>query len=225
MFIHLKTAFFNITVYKKNLSKVWLLGLAYLTMLLIQIPVSYLLDVSRYSFQPEIYGLEASETINYINYMVDSLSVASVGILPCIMAILAVLLVFGYLFTQKNSYMIHSFPISRKALYISGVAAAVTIMVVPVLITAVVTIIAATATGIIADTVLVILYWVLTEIVLSVLFVGLACFSIMLSGQGVTGAVFYGIFKFLYMAMQLVIYVYLSVVGFGLDNLPENITG
>lgn len=213
-----KTSFFNATLFKKNLSRIWLLGLAYFLLMLLVMPVSYGLNYTNYLKFNGTFDLQMAD-----QYFLDSVTLLLDGMLPCLTAIVAVLLVFGYLYNQRASYTIHSLPVSRVALYVTGMLSAFVTLIVPHALITIIMLIQGAAYKVSGDVLITILFWFWCKLSYTVLFLGMAGFIAMLSGQSVAVALFYFIFNFLYSAMQYVIGLFMETVGFGLYNVTNDI--
>ena len=110
-----------------------------------------------------------------------------------VISIVVTAITFWYLFNRRDSYMMHAFPVSRRSLYFTGLASSFTVSIVPVILTASIMSVAALASG--AGNISCVWYWALITAFTTVLFTSIAMFSLMITGQLVTGIVFYGIFE------------------------------
>ena len=213
-----KTSFFNATLFKKNLSRIWLLGLAYFMLLLLAMPVSYGLNYANY------LKFNGTDTLHMGDqYFLDSVTMLLDGLLPCITAIITIVLVFGYLYNQRASYTIHALPISRGALYFTGMLSAFVILIVPHILVTIIMLIQGAVYKVSGDVLVTVLFWFWCKLSYTVLFLGLASFAAMLSGQTAAVVIFYFIFNFLYSGIQYVIGLFMETVGFGLYDVTRDI--
>lgn len=210
-----KTSFFNPTVFKKNLAKTWVVGLLYFLILTFMIPVILLMRI----FDGYSIDLDTGYTAGY--YLVDNLSTMSGGILPAFVSIAVVIITFWYLFNKRDSYMIHSFPVSRPSLFVTGIISSTIVVVIPIILTGALTTIVAVAAG--ASYIHAIWYWVFIECIASIFYIGFSAFTMMLTGQGVTAIIFYWILNFVYIGMEFTFKLLLSTLSFGLGSIVADI--
>ncbi len=99
-----KTSFFNRTVFKKNVTLYWPIWVCYLLYGMVKVPgqlwsrLQQQTDMTAYARDYALY--------NSLRLEVDVAAIA-------IMAVVCGMALFGYLFTQKNAYMIHALPVTR----------------------------------------------------------------------------------------------------------------
>ena len=210
-----KTSFFNLALFKKNISRTWIVGLLYFIILLILIPIMLIIDLAN--FDQDIYGKGYTKTLlllNHIAYMPTSMWGITI-------AIIVTAITFWYLFFKRDNYMMHSFPVSRKSLYFTGLISSITVTIVPVILIACITsIVAAVEKTYAFDA---IWFWALTVCVSTLLFIGIAMFSLMASGQIVTSIVFYLIFNYLFLMMEVAFKIAASILMFGMSDAMSTI--
>ena len=210
-----KTSFFNKGLYKKNISRTWIAGLLYLIIRLLLMPGSYIISIADWD---NTYFRDVGiSTGMYLFMHIADMPTAG---LASFIAIVLSAITFWYLFYKRDTYMMHAFPISRKSAYFTGIASILTVAVIPVLVVSIImTIIALTV-----DTIAVagIWYWTLIVVVSTVLFLSIALFALMVSGQLITGIVFYGIFVMLYYLMELAFRITSSMLLFGMGASLQN---
>ena len=143
------------------------------------------------------------------------------ALLGIIVAIIVTGITFWYLFNRRDNYMMHAFPVSRKSMYFTGILSSLTVSLVPVLLASVIMTIAAVAEG--AGGVSCIWYWALIVAVSTLLFTAIAIFSLMTTGQLVTGVIFYFIFNFLYLMMEVAFRMTASLLLYGLGGAMNGI--
>ena len=106
-----KTSFFNRTVFKKNMTLYWPIWVCYLLYGMVKVPgqlwsrLQQQTDMTAYARDYALY--------NSLRLEVDVAAIA-------IMAVVCGMALFGYLFTQKNAYMIHALPVTRGELYVTN---------------------------------------------------------------------------------------------------------
>ena len=211
-----RTSFFNKTIFKKNLSRTWVVGLVYFFILLMGVTINYALSVANLTAT----DMETGYTAGY--FLLNTLSCLSTGTYPVIFAIIAFMLTFSYLYSKRDSFMMHSFPVSRTSLYWTGIISSIVVLSIPVVVVAILTTAVAAATG--ASYIAAIWYWALIELAANVIFAGIAMIAMMITGQAVTAVVFYAIFNALYYMMELVLRLLAASLMFGMSGAMDEIT-
>ena len=212
-----KTSFFNSVIFKKNISRTWIVGLLYFVCLLLMMPVTFIINTAN--IQDDWYS-QLGYTMDMRLY--DFMSYNPSAYPDLILAIVVTTITFWYLFNKRDNYMMHSFPVSRKSLFFTGALSAYLVAVVPVVTTGLLMTLAAVVRG--ATALSCIWYWVLTQLVAVLIFEAIAVFALMISGQLVTGVIFYFIFNFLYFLMDLAVRITSSMLMFGMNDAVSNIT-
>lgn len=186
-----RTSCFNSTVFKKDITRfapawvLYILGLILCLMLLLDTASHWLPS-------------HCAETIQIM-------PVASF----CV-ALVAVQLLFGDLFTGRNCNMLHALPLRRETWFFTHVVSGLLFSLIPTAIMAVLMgiVLAFTGTG----TVIVALWWFVASNLQYLFFFGSALFCLFCTGNRLAAVMVYGIFHFLsMMAMWLVQVVYLPL--------------
>ncbi|MCR4694898.1 MAG: ABC transporter permease [Pseudobutyrivibrio sp.] len=213
-----KTSFFNKAIFLKTLSRTWIPTVLYTFILLFMLPIPYLMSrqVSYMDMGKISMHLRARSA------MMERLSTTSEAITPMFFAIIIAALAFHYLFSKRDSYMIHAFPVSRKSLFTSNVLAVLIMTILPYLVTSLVTIVASLATG--AGCFKEIGYWVISKLVEIIFFDCFAVCTLMISGQVATAVVFYFLFNFIYILCEFVMRMFAEVALFGLSDALGDIS-
>ncbi len=211
-----KKSFFNLALFKKNISRTWIVGLLYFIILLIVMPIQFIINLAN--FDEINYEEGYTKTLN----LIDDISYVPIGVWGIFIAIAVTGITFWYLFFKRDNYMMHSFPVSRRSLYFTGLISSIVVSILPVILTALVTTIVAAAEKIYAFDI--IWFWALGVSATTLLFIGIAMISLMASGQIVTSIIFYGIFNFLYLMMEVAFRITASILMFGMTNSVNNIS-
>ena len=117
-----KTSFFNRTVFKKNVTLYWPIWVCYLLYGMVKVPgqlwsrLQQQTDMTAYARDYALY--------NSLRLEVDVAAIA-------IMAVVCGMALFGYLFTQKNAYMIHALPVTRGELYVTNMISGLCFLLIP----------------------------------------------------------------------------------------------
>lgn len=172
-----KTSLFNKGIFKSNLVRFWPVALAYFVVSLLTVPISLftMFNQSRAYYASNTTELKylLPQTISYSN--MNEYAVAMIA------AFVAVGLIFGYLYTSKNAFMMAAFPVQRKSLYFTGVVSIAVVLVIPAILNVIVTYIIACVIGAAMKRIL-IFYFIRTVACLCI-FVGIALVSVFLSGN------------------------------------------
>ncbi|SFN76339.1 ABC-2 type transport system permease protein [Pseudobutyrivibrio sp. UC1225] len=212
-----KTSFFNMALFKKNISRTWIAGLLYFVLLLLMLPVYFVISTAN------INGDDWYSRLGYTMEMrlFEHMSTMPTTFIAIIISIIVTGITFWYLFNRRDSYMMHSFPVTRRSLFFTGILSSLTVSLVPVILASVIMTIAAAARG--CDGLSCIWYWALIVAVSTLLFTAVAIFSLMISGQIVTGIIFYFIFNFLYLMMDIAFRLTASILMWGLSEAMNGI--
>jgi len=211
-----KTSFFNVALLKKNLSRTWIVGLLYFILLFLAMPVNYIIKLSNYeeSWEAQV-GLTKAQSLYEI------MSYFPVAIWAAILAIVIAGITFKYMFFKRDNYMMHAFPVSRKSLYFTGFISSSIVGLAPIILNAIIlTFVSIIEGAYVFDG---IWYLTLVGVVSYEFFLSLAVFSLMTSGQIVTAIVFYGIFNFLYLMIEVAFRLTASLLLFGLGQAMDGI--
>ncbi|SHJ15633.1 MFS transporter [Pseudobutyrivibrio xylanivorans] len=212
-----KTSFFNMALFKKNISRTWIAGLLYFVLLLLMLPVFFVINTAN------INGDDWYTRLGYTMEMrlYEHMSSIPTTFLAIIISIIVTGITFWYLFNRRDNYMMHSFPVSRRSLFFTGILSSLTVSLLPVVLVSVIMTIAAAARG--CDGLACIWYWALIVAVSTLLFTAIAIFSLMISGQIITGIIFYFIFNFLYLMMEIAFRLTASILIWGLSEAMNGI--
>ena len=206
-----KTSFFNMAMFKKNLSRTWIVGLLYFIALLLMLPISFVLQVS--DFENSWY-FESGYTREIMLY--QHMQNAPRSGLALIVAIVVTGITFWFLFNKRDNYMMHAFPVNRKSLFCTGFISASIVSLVPLVVNSIIMTIVAFVEK--APAIDAIWYWTLIVAVATELFISIAVFSMMTSGQIITSVVFYFIFCYLYTLMEIAFRIAASFLMFGMSS-------
>lgn len=211
-----KTSFFSMGLFKKNVSRTWIVGLLYSILLLLMLPVSFIISTAH---SEEDWMSEMGYTMEMRLY--EHMKLQPAASLAIVVAIIVTGITFWYLFNRRDNYMMHAFPVGRKSLFFTGLLSSLVISIAPVLLVTIVMTIAAAVSG--ATGLGCIWYWALIVIVATVLFMAVALFSLMTTGQIVTAIVFYFIFNFLQILMEIAFRMTASLLMFGMSQAMNGI--
>ena len=134
-----KTSFFNVTLFRKNLTRFWPLwgGASFLGSLF---PLALLLQLMR-GRTDLIHPLEVTEA--YYNVLAYA-----VPILSLIYAILCAMLVWSYLYNARSVGLMHTLPVTRRGLFVTNFLSGMAMMLIPYAVTGLLCILISLAFGV-----------------------------------------------------------------------------
>ncbi|MBQ9464371.1 MAG: hypothetical protein IJU67_03735 [Lachnospiraceae bacterium] len=196
-------------LYLTHLRRFRVAGVLYLIFLLVWVPYSAYTSIADVRWTSEPLWNAASGLAYLFDSRIEPFTVAFA-------ALVMSLLVFGYLFTARSANMMHSLPAGRASLFRAGVGGALTLMWVPQMIAAAVSLIpiALSHTGLfwMAG------WWFLATALMSVFFVGLAAICVMFAGRAGSAILFYLILNFVYAGIRFIANGLASMFVFGLQR-------
>ena len=134
-----KTSFFNVTLFRKNLTRFWPLwgGASFLGSLF---PLALLLQLMR-GRTDLIHPLEVTEA--YYNVLAYA-----VPILSLIYAILCAMLVWSYLYNARSVGLMHTLPVTRRELFVTNFLSGMAMMLIPYAVTGLLCVLISLAFGV-----------------------------------------------------------------------------
>lgn len=204
-----KTSCFNTTIFKKNITHYWPIWVIYLCYLLLAMPVSIWSMIKE--------GSGYFENAISRPYLIMS-NALQAGLMPApifIASIIAAMAVFSYLYTAKNANMIHSLPVNRFELYVTNYISGFCFLIVPELITFVVSVLVCVANGI--SCIQYLLIWFLYAAGMTFFAYSMAVFVAMFTGQILAFPVYYFIINYLYIGCVLLLDGFESMVCYGVS--------
>lgn len=213
-----KISLFNKAVFKRNLTGGWCLWAAILSFYLLSLPVSVyggLSDMLRYNEnmdRAQSGQIMISAVWGAMRLFVPFFAMAALG---CAMY------VFAYLFTARNSNMMHTFPVSRLTLFVTGYVTGLTVLIVPMVLSALLALVSGAAHGA-TDGAMVRYYllWMVTAAVENLFFFSMAVCVLMFVGNMAAVPVLYLILNFLYDGCILIGQTMFGIVCYGLESVP-----
>ena len=207
-----KTSFFNRTVFRKNLSLYWPIWVCYLLYGMVKVPGQLW---SRLQQQTNMTAYARDSALyNSLRLEMDVVAIAIVA-LVCGMAL------FGYLFTQKNAYMIHALPVTRGELYVTNVVSGLCFLLIPQILVFLVTVVLCLAKGIASVQFLGL--WLLSVMGIAFFLYATVCFCVMFTGQLFALPVYFLAVNYVALAFSVGVRYVIGYLGYGLgmDNVPE----
>lgn len=208
-----KTSCFNTTIFKKNFTHYWLLWLAWTAYLMLQLPLCLWLRMNGngdYYYYGEVVepGQKALAAMAHV---------VRAGLSPFpvfIMSVLAALAVFSYLYRSRTANMIHAFPVDRKELYVTNYFSGLLLLLVPEIVTFMVSVLVCIANQITCTQYL--FLWLVYIAGVTFFAYALAVFVAMFTGQILAVPVYYFIVNYLYVGCLLVVNHVIALVSYGI---------
>ena len=116
--MRLKTSLFNWTLFKKDIFRVWPFWVLQLVIFQLMSTVQIFSGFLYYK-QKMVLGLVTSYMPNMQMRMIAFVSGALYSLIIAVVCIISAVLVFSYLNKRVESYMIHSFPLTRQTLFVT----------------------------------------------------------------------------------------------------------
>lgn len=214
-----KTSYFNGTIFRKNILHFWPVWSIYLAFLIFCLPIYLyigLASLTKYytSFTEEELQLEKVRT-----YM----SIVQANLSPyfcAIIGLIAAMAVFYYLYNVKSAHAFHSFPVSRKELFITNYCSGILFFTIPQLIAFLLSVFVGALMGITSLEYL--LYWFLMMEGMSFFFYNMAILIGMFCGQFFALPVLFVLANYLYVGFRYLLTLILATVGYGLSDNYAN---
>ena len=207
-----KTSFFNRTVFKKNVTLYWPIWVCYLLYGMVKVPgqlwsrLQQQTDMTAYARDYALY--------NSLRLEVDVAAIA-------IMAVVCGMALFGYLFTQKNAYMIHALPVTRGELYVTNMISGLCFLLIPQALVFLVTVVLCLLKGIASVQFLGL--WFLSVMGIAFFLYATVCFCVMFTGQLFALPVYFLAVNYVAFAFSSGARYVIGYLGYGLgmDTVPE----
>lgn len=217
-----KISLFNKAVWKRNVTGGWCLWAGLLLFYLLVLPVSLyggmsqmLRDNVAESPSSGIYPYMMVETLWRMQFFVWVFAFA---------ALLCAMHVFSYLFTARNSNMMHTYPVSRLSLFVTNYVSGLLFLLVPAVLAALLALAAGASLGVVTgEVVKYYMLWILTAAVENIFFFSMAVCVLMFVGNIIAVPVLYLILNFLYDGCRMILETILTSVCYGLAS--ESIMG
>ncbi len=204
-----KISFFNKTLFIKNIVRFSPMQIVYLIILICYLPLTLGFELRALDFE--------NETIESICYTLLMHFNAGVILgLSVVFSLIFAIMVFGFLFKAKSANMMHAFPLDRKTIFISSYLSGIVSLIMPQIITAIVSAIVIAPYEIAGCGIC--LKWALIAISYSFIMFSIATFCCMLSGHVVGAISFFAFFNIIYDAIYALYSLIVSEFVFGIDE-------
>jgi len=208
-----KTSFFSKGLFISNLRRFWPLMLIVLFVQMSTFPMN--LYMSWYNSRN--YYETNPEELKY--FLASQLTWRINADIVVIYGIIAMLLIFGYLYAGRTAYMMSSFPVSRKACYITGILSVITLLTVPLIISTLCSYIICVCIGTSFTYYLMFYFWV--QFAALILATGMGALSVFLAGNRLGAIGVYTVLNIIANAALNLYYMVMKVCYLGYSSNQE----
>ena len=203
-----KISCFNKTIFKKNLTLYWPLWTGFLLMMLAMVPLNLFQYMRAYSNNPIARQYAALRNV---------FEVASEPVVLFIFCVLAVMCVFSYLYSAKNTNGIHGLPVTRLELFVTNTVSAFTFLATAEVISFILGVFAGISCGV--TNIEVLLYLLLFQLGITFFGVAFATTIAMLTGHIMAMPIYCFVANYLYMIVREVLENVIVNITYGLNDL------
>jgi len=211
-----KISLFNKAVFKRNIIGNWFLWAALLVFYLLPLPLNLHgsladMEYNGSALLPGMPEYQAVKIMWNMGFFVPFFALA---------AVLCAMSVFSYLFTGRNSNMMHTYPVSRVSLFVTNYVTGILFLLIPVLLSALLTLAVGAAHGALSSSVVKYgLLWMATVSVENLFFFSMAVCVLMFAGNIIAVPVLYLILNFLYEGCIFIAETMVSTICYGLEPM------
>ena len=208
-----KTSFFNIVLFKKNLTRFWPIWVFYLLILIFQMPVT----LFKQALQFTQYASDSFTTLDCLADVIHS----GLAVLPiCIFSLLSAAVVFSYLYNSQSCYTMHALPLKRRELFFTNYISGILFMVIPQIIAFLLSVIVCIVRNI--THVEYLFTWLLFVLGMTFFLYTLSVFCCMLSGHLGGVFVFFIIAAFAFQCARYFLNIIIGEVCYGMSLYNDN---
>ncbi len=219
-----KTSFFSPIIFKKNLSRFYLLAILYTVAVCLILPLVVNLTIMDYNYILESHEIATGRT------KIDVLTEESVraiynstvymAILSFFGAVSSAMAVFGYLYRSNNSNMIASLPIRREAVFLSSIASIYVVVIAANALACIITLALTIPQGLMLGGW--IMDWFFISLMQFTTFFGIASFCAVITGSIVAMPLIYGTINCVVFTLVSALTGAMSIIMFGVQvNSPD----
>ena len=207
-----KTSFFNPAILKKNVTLFWPIWACYLLYGLMKVPGQLWSQLQQ--------SVSLTEYAKYSSVQ-QALRLDMEVIAIAVMAVVCGMALFGYMFTQKQAYMIHALPVTRTELFVTNMICGLAFMLIPQFLVFVVTVILCLAKGIACVQFLA--GWLISVMGISFFLFSTVCFCAMITGQLFALPVYFVALNYTALALSYLVRYAISILSYGIEitDVPE----
>ena len=179
------TSYFNVTLFRKNLSRFWPIWGLYGFLWLMLLPVNVLVTGE--------YMDQATTRLLPLNFLAGAFSTAAA--LSFLFGILTAMAVFSYLYSSRPVGFLHALPMRREGLFLTNYLSGLAFLIVPNVVVFLLSLVVEAAFGILVFSSL--FTWLVVVSMLNLFFYSFAVFCGMFTGHILALPAFYGILNIL----------------------------
>ena len=220
-----KTSYFNATVFRKHLSRLWPLAVMFTLVLFLGIfmPIFHETMNSGYGSLPgaaKLYADVQSDRMYMADGMLDSITDGWPIVLMLYSTSLAIFL-FSYLMNARQAIGLHATPLRRETHFLSAMAAGFTCIAGPFVFIALLISIVTAWGGLFVPEILI---WLLVSILEGLFFLCLAALCMQATGITFFGGILALIMNFIFPGLELVVSIMTSSFVYGYDGNLSGVT-
>lgn len=211
-----KTSCFNVGIFKSNLKRFWPGAVLTFLIFFAFLPFSF---YTEWSYRGSFYAEELTDLLYFVP---SNLVYLNVPFIEFMAAGVAVILIFGYIFSTRSAYMMSSFPVERKTWLFTNVVSLLFLEIVPVALNVIITALFCGANGM--GNISYLFFFLAQNICYFLIFDGIAMVAVFISGNVLGAAGSYIVLNFLsYMAVSFVYSLqHIFLLGYSPANLVDN---
>lgn len=217
-----KISLFNKAVFKKNLTRGWVLWAGLLAFYILVFPLNMygrLSEMARYQTYHQDPDVALPVIFRFL--MITNVWSAMRTLVPffAIAALLCAMHVFSYLFTARNSNMMHTYPVSRVTLFFTNFASGILYLLVPLAAAGILTLAIGALKGVVnAEVMKYYGIWFLTVFVENLFFFSMAVCVLMFVGNIIAVPALYLVLNFLYEGCVFIASSMIQAVCYGMND-------
>lgn len=212
-----KTSLFSKAVFKRNLTGCFGLWAGLFVVSLIFLPVrvyGVLSNVGRYGYVKESLVSNRMSSMIQCIWSDDWLTVLAV-----FASLVTAMFLFSYLFTARNSNMMHTYPVSRVSLFVTNYVSGLLFLLSPLIVSMPLALLAAAPFGVVTgDIVLSFVIWLGMAVTQFLLFFSMAVCVLMFVGNIIAVVPLYFILNFLYIGIMMTIEWMVGLCSYGVET-------
>lgn len=198
--------FFNKAIYKRALSRFWLIGAAY------AVALCFLTLMCGWYFNSEF-----TEMSEYVSYSILSNLTRREIVAAAIAAVAMAIAVYAWMFRKTSAAYIAALPVTREALLISSMLAALTLLILPCIIAMLVSLLLYGGTG--SPCTPYLLCSAVAVVLMNIAFFGLASFCTVFTGNAAVLPALYVIALYGFVGIEVVIRYIAEFLLFGVRGI------
>ena len=199
---------FNPTIFKKNMTHFWPIWLLFQAYLICCIPIGIWTNLRTY--------INWDYTAREAQYLAlkDALTMGISATPLFLVAIIAAMALYSYLYTAKAANMFHALPVNRCELFVTNYASGLCCLILPEVITFVIAVFVCVANQMTCIQYL--LWWLLYVVVMTFFAFSMATFVAMITGQMFALPIYFVIANFLYVAIRYIFSMMVNLISYGI---------